>query len=61
MPSGRPSASVSVTASAGLGNVRLFEQEASGFDVERSHVSGGDLDVRFVVSVGIGQVEVRRA
>jgi Cell wall-active antibiotics response 4TMS YvqF len=54
------SASVRVVARAGLGNVRLFEQEGSGFDVERTTVDGGDLDAVITVSVGLGQVEVDR-
>jgi hypothetical protein len=54
------SASVRVVAHSGLGNVQLFEQEASGFDVERSTVGGGELDAVITVSVGLGQVEVHR-
>jgi hypothetical protein len=54
------SASVRVVARSGLGNVQLFEQEASGFNVERSTVGGGDLDAVITVSVGLGQVEVHR-
>jgi hypothetical protein len=54
------SASVRVVAHAGLGNVRLDDQEASGFDVERSTIDGGDLDAVITVSVGLGQVEVDR-
>jgi predicted membrane protein len=52
------SASVRVVAHAGLGNVQLDGQQASGFDVERSTVDGGDLDAVITVSVGLGQVDV---
>ena len=54
------SASVRVVAHAGLGNVRVDDQAASGFDVERSTIDGGDLDAVITVSVGLGQVEVDR-
>jgi Cell wall-active antibiotics response 4TMS YvqF len=55
---------VLVEARAGLGNVQVFDVEGSGVDVERvvgpPSISRGDpLDL--VLSVGIGQVEVRRA
>lgn len=54
------SASVRVVAIASLGNVRLFEQEASGFDVERTASGGVDVDAVITVSAGLGQVAVRR-
>jgi hypothetical protein len=54
---------VRVDAHAGLGDVRIFGSEESGFDVDRivgaaAPLSSGSLDL--VVSVGLGQVEVRR-
>ena len=53
---------VRVEAHAGLGDVRVFGIEASGFDVDRTVSTTGPpsqvLDL--VVSVGLGQVEVRR-
>lgn len=54
---------VLVEARATLGNVRVFEDEEGGFDVERR--VGPGLDGRgpvleLVLSVGVGEVEVRR-
>jgi hypothetical protein len=56
-------ASVRVAASAGLGNVEVFDVAGSGLDVHRvvsriDPTSNGGLDL--VLSVGLGQVEVRR-
>jgi len=53
---------VRVEAHAGLGQVRVFDVEGSGFDVERvtSPRSGEAPVFTLVVSVGLGQVEVRR-
>ncbi len=53
-------ARVRIVATAGLGQVQLFDQEDSGFDVERRSSSGGDPDATLTVSVGLGQVEVVR-
>jgi hypothetical protein len=53
---------VRIEARAGLGNVRIFDVESSGFDVERvggPPSIGGEL-LELVLSVGIGEVEVRR-
>ncbi len=54
---------VRVEARAGVGNVRAFDVEGSGFDVERSVGPGPNATpaLELVLSVGIGQVEVRRA
>jgi hypothetical protein len=49
-----------VTARAGLGNVQLFEQDASGFDVERRLAPAPSVGPSLTLSVGLGQVEVRR-
>lgn len=53
---------VRAEARAGLGNVRVFDVEGSGFDVERTVGPGQDAtpSLELVLSVGIGQVEVRR-
>jgi len=51
---------VRVEARAGLGNVRVFGTEGSGFDVERTADRGTDARLELVLSVGLGQVEVRR-
>ena len=53
---------VSVDASAGVGNVEVFEQESGGFDVQQDgFVDGGDEvpDMTIEVDLGIGQVTVR--
>ncbi|MEX0743073.1 MAG: LiaF domain-containing protein [Actinomycetota bacterium] len=54
---------VLVEARATVGNVRVFEDEEGGFGVERE--AGPGLDARgpvleLVLSVGLGEVEVRR-
>ena len=54
---------VEVEARATAGNVRVFEDEEGGFGVERQ--AGPGLDGRgavleLVLSVGLGEVEVRR-
>lgn len=54
---------VQVEARATVGNVRVFEEEEGGFGVERE--AGPGLDGRgavleLVLSVGLGEVEVRR-
>ncbi len=54
---------VQVEARATVGNVRIFEDEEGGFGVERE--AGPGLDGRgpvleLVLSVGLGEVEVRR-
>lgn len=59
VPEGLP---VRVEARAGLGNVRVFGVEGSGFDVERAvePERGTSARLELVLSVGLGQVEVRR-
>lgn len=54
---------VRVEARATVGNVRIFDDEEGGFGVERE--AGPDLDgpgpvLELVLSVGLGEVEVRR-
>jgi hypothetical protein len=51
-----------VEARAGVGNVRVLGVEGSGFDVERTVGPGPGAApaLELVLSVGIGQVEVRR-
>lgn len=53
---------VRVEARAGIGNVQLFGVEGSGLDVQRTVGPGtGETPVvELVLSVGLGQVEVRR-
>lgn len=53
---------VRVEARATLGNVRIFGNEEGGFDVERSHLPTlfDETIVDLELSVGIGEVEVRR-
>lgn len=53
---------VRVEAHAGLGNVQVFNVEDSGFDVDRITTPGSGADPIFVlvVSVGLGDIEVRR-
>lgn len=56
-------ATVRVKAHATLGSVRLFGAEDSGFDVERGILPTlfqEDVTFSLVLSVGIGDVEVRR-
>ncbi|MGH2634744.1 MAG: hypothetical protein ACRDHU_01120 [Actinomycetota bacterium] len=52
---------VRIEARAGLGNVRLFDLEGSGLDVERITETGAGTGptLELVLSVGLGQVEVR--
>jgi hypothetical protein len=52
---------VRVEARAGIGNVTVFGLESSGLDVERTASSGADAaaPLELVLSVGLGQVEVR--
>lgn len=54
--------SVRVEARAGLGQVQIFDVEGSGFDVERTTAprSGVPPVFELVLTVGLGQVEVRR-
>jgi predicted membrane protein len=54
---------VQVEARATVGNVRVFEEEEAGFGVEREAGPGLDgrgADLELVLSVGLGEVEVRR-
>lgn len=53
---------VRVEARAGIGNVQVFGVEGSGLDVQRTVAPGaGETPVlELVLSVGLGQVEVRR-
>lgn len=53
---------VHVEGRAGIGNVQLFDVEGSGLDVERTVGPGPGrvASVELVLSVGLGQVEVRR-
>jgi len=55
-------AAVRVSASAGLGQVQIFDAQGSGFDVQRSVSSPetGTAVLDLSLSVGLGQVEVRR-
>jgi predicted membrane protein len=60
---GPPDGSIRVEARAGLGNVRVFGSEEGGFDVQRVAVSEPralSWVLELVLSVGIGEVEVRR-
>ena len=59
VPGGVP---VRVEARAALGNVQVFDVEGSGLDVQRVRDPSDDEEplLRLVVSVGLGQVEVRR-
>lgn len=57
VPPGTP---VRVVARAALGNVHVFDVEGSGFDVERATAPAGEPVLEMVLSVGVGQVEVRR-
>lgn len=53
---------VRVEARSGLGQVQIFDVEGSGFDVQRSTAprSGESPVFELVLTVGLGQVEVRR-
>ncbi|MGZ5291362.1 MAG: LiaF domain-containing protein [Actinomycetota bacterium] len=53
---------VRVEARAALGNVVVFDQEEGGFDVERVNDPGPSTPavLELVLSVGLGEVEVRR-
>ena len=53
---------VRVEARATLGNVRIFGNEEGGFGIERSHLPTlfDETIVDLVLSVGLGEVEVRR-
>lgn len=51
---------VLIRAHAGLGNVRLFGSEDGGVDVERETGPGGVPALELELSVGLGEVEVRR-
>lgn len=53
---------VRVEARSGLGQVQIFDVEGSGFDVERTTAprSGIAPLLELVLTVGLGQVEVRR-
>jgi predicted membrane protein len=53
---------VRVEARSGLGQVQVFDVEGSGFDVQRTTAPGsGAVPVfELVLTVGLGQVEVRR-
>lgn len=55
-----PQAPVRVVARATLGNVQVFELEDSGFEVERTRAPAADPVLDLMLSVGLGQVEVRR-
>ena len=50
---------LSVTGRAGLGNVRIFDEQDSGFDAEGVFAPRGGVDLELTVSVGLGDVEVR--
>jgi cell wall-active antibiotic response 4TMS protein YvqF len=58
VPEGTP---VHATASAGLGQVQIFNTEGSGFDVQRTVAppTGETAVLDLALSVGLGQVEVR--
>jgi hypothetical protein len=51
---------VQVEARATVGNVRVFEEEKGGFGVERQAGPGRGAVLDLVLSVGLGEVEVRR-
>jgi predicted membrane protein len=53
---------VRVEARSGLGQVQIFDVEGSGFDVQRTTAPGSGASPVFelVLTVGLGQVEVRR-
>lgn len=51
---------VRVEARATLGNVQVFEAQDSGFDAARVVAPSGEPVLDLVLSVGLGQVEVRR-
>ena len=51
---------VDVGARAGLGSVDVFGEGDAGFDAERVVVHRGGTDLELTVSVGLGDVEVRR-
>jgi hypothetical protein len=51
---------VEVAARAGLGDVNVFGAGDAGFDAERVLALRGGVDLELVVSVGLGDVEVRR-
>jgi predicted membrane protein len=59
VPEGTP---VRVEARSGLGQVQVFDVEGSGFDVQRTTAPGAGVSPEFelVLTVGLGQVEVRR-
>jgi cell wall-active antibiotic response 4TMS protein YvqF len=57
VPMGPP---VRVEARAALGNVQVFEVQDSGFDAVRVVAPSGEPVLELVLSVGLGQVEVRR-
>lgn len=59
VPDGLP---VRVEARSGIGNVQVFGVEGSGLDVERTvgPGAGRTTSLELVLSVGLGQVEVRR-
>jgi hypothetical protein len=51
---------VRVEARSVLGNVQVFEVQDAGFDAVRVVAPGGEPVLDLVLSVGLGQVEVRR-
>jgi hypothetical protein len=57
-----PDVAVRVEARAGLGSVRVFDEQRGGFDVERlvSPPGGTSPAVEIVATVGIGEVQVDR-
>ena len=57
VPVGPP---VRVEARAVLGNVQVFEVQDSGFDAVRVVAPSGTPAIDLVLSVGLGQIEVRR-